>query len=151
MTRNQTAIQFSNNQDHYYSMYFDYTSFYSKVILRNQLNKQFHTPCGVVEGYPCGLGFLAVAAPAEGPGCCPCADSSKVSGCSICCDAWIFSTSFSDSFALVSDCLKETPYALHIICNSLFVYTVLWKIVPCCTSIAADVDGNSACWLKSLP
>lgn len=41
-------------------------------------NNQFHTPCKVVEGYPCGLGSLAVAAPAEGPGCCPCPESSKV-------------------------------------------------------------------------
>ena len=127
MTKNQTAIQFSNNEDHYYSVFFDYTSFFNKIILRSLLvtviTSFIHlvrllkdTLAGWVPWQLQLLQRVLVAVPVL---------SHPRYGCSICSDAWVFSTSLSDSFALVSDCQKETPYALHIISTSLFVNCAL--------------------------
>ena len=115
-------IQFSNNEDHYYSVFFDYTSFFNKIILRSLLvtviTSFIHlvrllkdTLAGWVPWQLQLLQRILVAVPVlSHPRC----------GCSICSDAWVFSTRFCDSFALVSDCQKETPYAVHTISTSLF-------------------------------
>ena len=167
MTKNQTAIQFSNNEDHYYCVFFDYTSFFNKIILRSVLvtvitsfihlvrllkdtlagwvpwqlqllqrvlvilrsvlvtviTSFIHlvrllkdTLAGWVPWQLQLLQRVLVAVPVL---------SHPRYSCSICSDAWVFSTSLSDRFALVSDCQKETPYALHIISTSLCVNCAL--------------------------